>query len=206
MSEDRLLRLVRLSSQFRASKLQGSVRLCEVVEEVAERTSKLELEIAVGREEEERLVEKLEIERSSKEQEDTRKHHLTSSYERSSSSETQAAPSNDLVADLINQWIISPEQATEPRVTTVPGNSKCERRFREGDFMHSCPVCRLNDKKVFCSDCFDKADHEGHGAEMMKSTGGGSFCDCGHPDAVKRRLACQIHGTMDPGSYKARHK
>lgn len=206
MSEDRLRRLMRLSSQYRASKAQGSVRLCEVVEEVAERTSKLEQEIAVRREEEDRLVEKLEIERSSKEQEHTRKHHLASSYERGSSSETQAAPSNDLVADLINQWIISPEEATEPRVMTVPGNSKCERRFRKGDFMYSCTVCGLNDKKVFCSDCFDKADHEGHGAEMMKSTGGRSFCDCGHPDAVKRRLTCQIHGTMDPGSYKARHK
>lgn len=206
MSEDHLRRLVRLSSQYRASKVQGSVRLCDVVEEVAERTSKLEQETAVRREEEDRLVEKLEIERSSKEQEDTRKHHLASSYERSSSSETQAAPSNDLVADLINQWIISPEEATEPSVITVPGNSKCERRFRKGDFMYSCPVCGLNDKKVFCSDCFDRADHKGHGAEMVKATGDRSFCDCGHPDAVKRRLTCQIHGTMDPESYKTRHK
>lgn len=204
MSEERLRELLQLSIQYQVSKTKGSVRLLEVVEEVAERTSKRDQQIAMRKEEEERWLKKLELERLSKEQEEIRKHDLASSYERSSSSEPQTAPSNDLVADLINQWIISPGEASEPSVVTVPETSKCERRFRKGDCMYSCPVCGRNDRKVFCSDCFNKADHEGHDAEMATATGDRSFCDCGHVDVVKRRMTCQIHGTMDPADYKER--
>ncbi|KAK8061228.1 hypothetical protein PG997_015449 [Apiospora hydei] len=57
--------------------------------------------------------------------------------------------------------------------------------------------CGYNDKKVFCSDCSNTADHKDHGVEVVAAREDDeAYCDCGHSRAVEGPMTCARYGTM----------
>ncbi|KAK8007921.1 hypothetical protein PG989_001911 [Apiospora arundinis] len=109
------------------------------------------------------------------------------------------APREDLVEDLMHQWILSPEE--KPAMPANPSPTKCKRRFRQGELMYACPKCGYDDETVFCSDCFNWVDHQGHGAESVVANHDEAYCDCGHSHSIRRPVTCANHGSMVPENY-----
>lgn len=113
----------------------------------------------------------------------------------------EAPRGENLVEDLMHQWILSPEEKPAPP-SDSSNAAKCNRRFRKGEIMYACPKCGYDDGTVFCSDCFDWADHQDHGAESIVTSHDEAFCDCGHFRSVRRPMTCVRHGTRTPKDYE----
>lgn len=114
---------------------------------------------------------------------------------------TQAFEGENMVEDLMHQWILAPkeEKLTAPHEDATNTITKCHKRFRRGERMYACPRCGYDDRTVFCPDCFNTTDHQGHGVEtIVAREDGEAYCDCGHVGAVKRRMTCAKHGAMIP--------
>lgn len=178
---------------------EESMRRVEELKRMEVETMSKEEKVRIKKEELRRLKERLELEnpRMSREETPSLLGSDAGAYPiaYAGSAPPAVPPNHDPVTDLINEWIGAPEVSVNRKA------SKCDRQFNKGDRMYSCPICAYNDNKVFCSDCFNKADHEGHGAELTISDGHG-YCDCGHSSAVRRRMVCEIHGVNEPKSYR----
>ncbi|ETS85028.1 hypothetical protein PFICI_03053 [Pestalotiopsis fici W106-1] len=184
LGEERMRHLIRLSRDL-LTPTSSSVRYEVITERRDSQRRKEEYE----RKEDEYMLkeEKLRIEEELRRSD---RMPYAESASRGGSSEAHAIPSNNLVADLISQWII-PADPDDRQA------SKCDRYFEKGERMFYCPVCAYDEDTVFCSDCFIAADHERHGVEARRSNGRG-YCDCGHANSVKRRMVCTIHGVNEP--------
>ncbi|KAK8076793.1 E3 ubiquitin-protein ligase ubr11 [Apiospora phragmitis] len=105
-----------------------------------------------------------------------------------------------------NEAGTDPADMFSPYAEHVPGGDKglgSKALPQRPAPLQSRPVteggCGYDNGTVFCPECFDTADHQGHGVEMITArVSGKAFCDCGHPRAVKRPMTCAIHGTMIP--------
>ncbi|KAH8886000.1 hypothetical protein GQ53DRAFT_347374 [Thozetella sp. PMI_491] len=118
----------------------------------------------------------------------------------------------EIVDSLIQRWTLPPAPSATPapqlaptpsgrhsrRSSRSPRRKECDVMFNKGDIMYKCHTCAADDYKVFCDDCFNPRYHRGHDIESKKSQHPGDYCDCGHKNAVKREMVCDLHGTIRP--------
>ena len=66
--------------------------------------------------------------------------------------------------------------------------SACAKSMGNGDIGWSCQDCNIDENAIFCRQCFENGNHEGHRTILHNNTGG--FCDCGEPKYIKESGFC----------------
>ena len=72
-------------------------------------------------------------------------------------------------------------------------SSICTNTWGENNIALHCKECSLNRNACLCTECFKKANHEGHNVSVYIHFGGTCSCDCGKKGWIKSECFCKDH-------------
>ena len=68
----------------------------------------------------------------------------------------------------------------------------CAKTLDVAEVAWRCMDCEKDPTSIFCKECFERSDHQGHRVKLLRNVGGGQ-CDCGDPESWDEKHFCSSH-------------